>query len=386
MFRKILNWLRGSGSAGGQLRSLAQVRGESPQQTAEAILRFLFEARKGSGGSGDQEKDLQLIRGVFGLSDRLVERVKLLAEMRREPVATAAWRVIRNASFSLIPQSFREWDIPRDLKVTSAERIGNHHARVAVEDGRAFTGYISTSRYQRLHQLCRDLADSHLTPETWEVAVDIVRRYYGMRLPKFLEHLPHAPNIIEAGAYLGYKAVRFADLAGEESKVIAIEMDSGNASLLKENIAQNGLGHRITGIWAGVWKENGSMRSRTVHRAQHWLVGTEETADSARQTDEVPTRTLDSIIEEAGWDRVDFLNIQTNGAEPEALMGLQDHLDRVRLIKPATPYHRQGRSCREIIVEHLEDRGCKVIAHGSGILAVPAPFREEFAEAYPEFR
>ena len=55
---------------------------------------------------------------------------------------------------------------------------------------------------------------------------DVVRRYISAEVSE-IDGLVGA-NIIEASAYIGHKAMRFADALGPKGRVIAVEIDESN--------------------------------------------------------------------------------------------------------------------------------------------------------------
>ena len=86
-----------------------------------------------------------------------------------------------------------------------------------------------------------------LNEDCVNVAYDIVTRYLG---PESIERhigqgkfygFNRVETIVEIGAYIGYYAIRAAEIVGEFGQVIAIEAIDENFQLLKRNIETNSL-------------------------------------------------------------------------------------------------------------------------------------------------
>lgn len=166
-------------------------------------------------------------------------------------------------------------------------------------------------------------------------------------------------NIIECGAYNGWKALGFARHIGESGKLIAIEIDDDQFELYRLNIYNNPPEKRVKVIHSGIWNDAEEREFSFEHFASHSL----NTPDEHRhhtQVETIRTETLDSVIERAGGEVFDFLNIQTGGAELEAVQGLVRHLDSVKVMWIGAHYVHEGVSIRYRTVEHLLERGCRL--------------------------
>lgn len=198
---------------------------------------------------------------------------------------------------------------------------------LTLPNGRIFYGYISHGNHQRAYYYVRDLLPKQLDKYTFLLGLDVVHRYISdfARLPE--KFLPGRGGIIvEAGAYLGHKTIRFVDeVVGTEGKVLAIEMMPDNVRILRKNIIKNGLESSID-VWeAGVWKEHSEMKVRGKSQQRNTLIYLEKLDEDTGVV--VPTYSLDEILENWGHEPVDLLYITLNGAEIEALQGLNMKLD-----------------------------------------------------------
>ena len=74
---------------------------------------------------------------------------------------------------------------------------------------------------------------------------------------------------------------------------------------------------------------------------------------------------LDDVAEIAALDRIDFLKIDGEGAEPEILQGAEKTLQRTGRIAIDVGPERQGESTRDAVVEILEASGFTIVDHDS---------------------
>ena len=169
--------------------------------------------------------------------------------------------------------------------------------------------------------------------ECYKVATDIVIRYMegGLKLggPK-KEHfykVREGDVVAEMGAYMGYFTLYLAQKVGKNGRIIAIEPMKDNLRFLQKNIAFNGFDN-VEIIDKGVWNKNETISFlRSPEDTQSASIGLKE---GTKEEFTIEAKRLDSILEQCKAEHVNFMIIQLNGAEPEALEGLEtfrpDHL------------------------------------------------------------
>ncbi|RZW21265.1 MAG: FkbM family methyltransferase [Desulfobulbaceae bacterium] len=74
---------------------------------------------------------------------------------------------------------------------------------------------------------------------------------------------------------------------------------------------------------------------------------------------------LDDVAEIAALNRIDFLKIDGEGAEPEILQGAEKTLQRTDRIAIDVGPERQGESTRDAVIEILEASGFTILDHDS---------------------
>ncbi len=149
-------------------------------------------------------------------------------------------------------------------------------------------------------------------------------------LEKFL---PKAGTFIDAGANEGYFTILGAKLCGPSGRVIAIEPQKRLLPVIAENLRLNGL------EWARVL--NVAIADRpglaTIHLAadtNSGATGLHREFRYRRPTQQVMTQTLAGILDSENIGGVDFIKMDIEGFEYEAVLGSRDvfRQHRVRVL------------------------------------------------------
>jgi FkbM family methyltransferase len=163
--------------------------------------------------------------------------------------------------------------------------------------------------------------------KTYAQMNDIVRNYQCLT-----EYEPATTNLvkkevkpgdvcIDIGASIGYFTLQMARAGG---RVIAIEPTDFQQDYLRKNIRANGF-KNVTQLAVGAWDKDEVIRMP-------------RNAPKEVQT-ELLCRSVDSILEELGVDKVDFIKIDTDGAEPWVLKGLIKTIERSPNLKVVIEYY-----------------------------------------------
>lgn len=262
---------------------------------------------------------------------------------------------------SMVPRTFprRALD-PRRLPIAQADVLGDGTPRLRLTNGRVFLGYPAPRNYRRLYYMLRDLLPPAISADTYELAIHVQQRYCDINCEGLINP---GDTVFEVGAYYGLKAIRFADACGPAGRVVAVEMMPGNEALMRRNIAANALEPRMASFHCGVWSAPGTVAANSSGRQRNSLVEIDQRAFKDRA--QVPVDTLDNLIDRSGAPHVDFLNMQVNGAEIEALQGLQRRAADVRRIRIAAHYSRDGVPAAELCARLLDAKGFVVLSSGN---------------------
>ncbi len=141
--------------------------------------------------------------------------------------------------------------------------------------------------------------------------------------------------VVDAGAYSGHFTVLAAKIVGPTGKVIAFEPDPNNRRLLERNLKLNKVCNVVVSDKA-LWDRTGHtqmciagegssvMRDPINNRVEGYTV------ETVRAEDE-----LDSL----GVRKVDFVKMDVEGSEVEAIIGFGDILDQPSIRFAVASYH-----------------------------------------------
>lgn len=140
---------------------------------------------------------------------------------------------------------------------------------------------------------------------------------------------PEAPRfIIDAGANIGLSAVYFANRF-PQAKIVAIEPEDSNYRMLCENVRPY---PQVKPLRAALWRENEDLFLLDSGHGNHgFQVGDNETGDLC-EVGSVPGLTIDSIMRDAGEEKVDLLKIDIEGAEREVMEESGGWIDTVGVL------------------------------------------------------
>jgi FkbM family methyltransferase len=178
-------------------------------------------------------------------------------------------------------------------------------------------------------------------------------------------HLPPVPGgtvrrILDLGANIGLTTAHFAVLF-PEAKVVAVELDSENAELARRNTSR--WADRCSVIHRGVWVRDEPVRYRLARGAE---CGATLAEDGRLSVDGIA---LGTLLAEIGWEAVDFVKMDIEGAEQLVLSENTAWASRVRSIKVET----HGDYRREKCADDLERLGFSVavdIRHPAAVSGV----------------
>jgi FkbM family methyltransferase len=172
-------------------------------------------------------------------------------------------------------------------------------------------------------------------------------------------HFETSDVFVDVGAHIGRYAL---EAAASGSRVIAVEPEPSNLTMLRDNIALNG----FRNVQAYDVAVSDSTGRRTFYLTKGGDTGASSLEKSWRAyfagTDmvsrlEVKVDTLDHLLEDAGVEKVDWLKIDVEGHEVPVLVGARRTLTRTENVVLEVSSRNQ-RECREII----EAAGFQIVA------------------------
>lgn len=158
--------------------------------------------------------------------------------------------------------------------------------------------------------------------------------------------------VVDVGAYYGYFTIFSAKKVGKTGKVIAFEPDPKNFEILKNNVISAGLNNVIL-IERGLFNKNMETdlssdfsRSSIVENKKSEKIGTK-----------IQCSRLDDEVRKLDISKIDFLKMDIEGAEIEALEGAEEVLKNISHIAIACYHKRGGKTTGEILRPILMEFG-----------------------------
>jgi len=165
-------------------------------------------------------------------------------------------------------------------------------------------------------------------------------------------------TVLELGAFRGFGTVKLSDLVGSTGKVIAIEAAKKNYEILRKNILANKITNVIT-VNKGVWYKEG--RSILYQEKDQRTSLINNLLKNKKSEEPIDVDSIDNILFNLKIEKVDFITMEINGAEVEALKGMKRTISKrsIRLVS-AGWYDYQGKPSCISLKKILEENGFQV--------------------------
>ena len=159
----------------------------------------------------------------------------------------------------------------------------------------------------------------------------------------------HAGDVVlDCGAHFGGYTRKALEMGAKV--VVAIEIAPENIACLRKTFAAEIKAGRVIVYPKGVWNKDDTL---VLYRAAHsW--GDRATDDPREKGPSVPLTTIDKIVADLALPRVDFIKMDIEGAERNALAGAADALRRFRPRMAIAAYHRGDQDLAELPAEALK--------------------------------
>lgn len=231
-------------------------------------------------------------------------------------------------------------------------------AYIQTKDGMVFYGIKSAAKDRKYYNLLSNRAKKRIPFSCYQLACDIIIRYhegglkYGGPRKELFYNVKKGDVIAEMGAYMGHYTLYLSKKAGNSGKVIAIEPMPDNVSILKRNILSNAI-ENVVVVPKGVWKQKDEMTFNR-RKGDNQSGSLQLSYDNSSEL-KVEVNSLDNILAEQNIKHVNFMLIQLNGVEIEALEGLIKTKPLNMAI--AARYKKDGKDAAPLIKEILVSRG-----------------------------
>lgn len=177
--------------------------------------------------------------------------------------------------------------------------------------------------------------------------------------------------VLDCGANVGVYTRTALDAGAR--LVVAIELAPENLECLRRNFAEEVRAGRVIVYPKGVWDKDDSL-VLNVHAGNSAADSVVFKADKGSQGPTVPLTTIDKLVAELKLDRVDFIKMDIEGAEKNALVGAHGTLAKYHPRMALSAYHlpgdpekipelvRQGWAGYHTVCGRCEDRGTSISA------------------------
>jgi len=165
---------------------------------------------------------------------------------------------------------------------------------------------------------------------------------------RLLNRLPFGATVLDLGAHIGSFAILAARLRSDVT-IHAYEPSSENLRLLRQNLALNGVQHRVVTCRAAVSDADGLVRLRVDGPTDAFVVTASTPrvdGDGDGSLEEVPARTLGSILREVGTGRLDLLKMDVEGSEYAVLESSPDAITKCDFV--VMEWHDDPRGRRSV--------------------------------------
>ncbi len=172
--------------------------------------------------------------------------------------------------------------------------------------------------------------------------------------------------VVDAGARIGTFAAKISGAVGREGRVIAIEPEPRNYACLRKNIEANRL-NNVTAVQKMLWSKAGQQNLYLSGNSSAHSAYCDAFYGSSGEFIRVEAETLDNLLEDLDIKAVDFIKMDIEGAEIEALKGMRRTLDS-DLHLAISAYHPVGDAfSHSVIIPQLKELGFRA-DHAEGIV------------------
>jgi FkbM family methyltransferase len=178
--------------------------------------------------------------------------------------------------------------------------------------------------------------------------------------------------VVHIGASFGEEIKRFVKAVGRKGRVFAIEPEARNVEVMRALLPPRPW-PQLTIIQSAAAREPGEIDFFVGGGKEHRIVdipgrltyewwGVEDHLDPHRyqRVVKVAANSLDNILRPYGLDRIDFILVETNGSELEAVQGMDEVLKITRRLGVRGHVMRDGVPICNAIADFLRQKGFKV--------------------------
>ena len=169
--------------------------------------------------------------------------------------------------------------------------------------------------------------------------------------------LSKGDTVVDVGASVGFNTVDFSRKVGDEGRVVAIEPHEDSLIYLRKNLELNRC-KNVTVVRKGVWSKKDKLKFYLNENAGTHSLLTVKARGKVMEIVEIEVDMLDNILEELGIDGVALIKMDIEGAEIEALKGMNKILSDDGVKLAIASYHKVGgKPTYKTIIPMMEQKG-----------------------------
>ncbi len=214
-------------------------------------------------------------------------------------------------------------------KIISGHRIGRFYP-IRVINSFIISQLRSNFAEVQGHKMFLDSKDS--------LSLSIYESYEPLETQLVKREIKRGNVVLDLGANIGYYTLIFAKLVGEEGKVFAFEPDPTNFALLEKNIEMNGYKNVIL-VQKAVSNKDGKLKLylSEYSMGDHAIFNLYEGCKFI----EIEVIRLDDYFKNYEG-KIDFIKIDTEGAEEQAIQSMLNLLKKNKTVKILTEFFPIG--------------------------------------------
>ena len=179
--------------------------------------------------------------------------------------------------------------------------------------------------------------------------------------------------VIDCGAHIGIFSLLFARLAGDNGKVVAIEPEERNYKALVKMVELNKNVVPIIPLKVAVYKDDCWLDLYIAQKSGSHTIAPyydERKKVLLNKKEKVRVLKLDTIVKELSLEKVDFIKMDIEGAEIDALLGAEQTIKKFKPKLAICTYHRPTdfEEIRNIILSYNPNYKFKEIEKGEKVL------------------
>lgn len=253
-----------------------------------------------------------------------------------------------------------------------------------------------TDRYSCLHRYLPDETQSRIPLSHMDMAIDVVFRYvyphadptltppysYADRAffhPQHRDTIDDIPGytaeektqmkrrfaigpddvVMDVGAYIGYGAMKLSRMVGPGGRIVALEANPANQQMLLRNMEANKI-ENVQLVPKAIWSDAGQLELFCGSAQRNSLV---EGVIGGKNTITVPTDSIDNVVRRQELEKLTLVSLTINGAEIEAVRGMQRTLGQFApKLLIAGWYRRGGNPIHKQVINILQEHNYSAVA------------------------